>query len=720
MKKDRRKVDIKSKLVAAIAMLMVSCIMVVSSTYAWFTLSTAPEVTGISTAIGANGNLEMALLPGFNGDVAYTDVTDALKGIGDAQGNMTVVEKNTTWGNLVDLKDGSYGLNQITLNPSKLALSENKLADYYLGTPQYGADGRFIGLATSASAASYKNGTFGTNAFGVRAVGTSSGMSAMELAYRDVLSTANDAFNKAITQTKTATTNGGSALASMAVAKASGATSFGQEDIGKLKIAYTNIDTALNSVENALKQYIIAFALSNGSLNETTYLAAMEAMQDMDLAEMNSYASEAVKGYITALSGLRTNVAGKLSTLNGMTGESYSWTEISGFVTPLADIDTMKLNNNPIEYYMEKDGEGNWLHIDELIGNMSNLVLEVDGADTGIYAQMADFVGSYTAPVTISGSFAGITANNLAATMKVNTSENPAFLAGAKTAASNPVPGAFGTGGGSSLSDFYGYIIDMAFRTNAAGSSLQLQTEAVDRVYADNESNEYTMGHGSSMTFSVADVEGYSVEQLQELMGFIRVVFFNPADNSIFGYARLDASTAVVKGTSVTMQLKMWDESANDGAGAWADSSVITELTQNAATAVSTLVYLDGERLTNAHVANAELTGTMNIQFSSTAELKPMEYGDLRNGNTETKSEYNASVTFAGATLETKTVVADGSYTYNLKSYADSKSYNLDDYNIVIKMGGTDVTSDVFDPETGVLNITKVTGDIVVEVTLKG
>ena len=53
---------IKGKLTSAVAMLLVAVIMVVSSTYAWFTLSTAPEVTGITTAVGANGALEMALL----------------------------------------------------------------------------------------------------------------------------------------------------------------------------------------------------------------------------------------------------------------------------------------------------------------------------------------------------------------------------------------------------------------------------------------------------------------------------------------------------------------------------------------------------------------------------------------------------------------------------------------------------------------------------------
>ena len=52
-KMSKRRRDIKSKLMAAICMLLVSSIMMVSTTYAWFTLSTAPEVTGIQTAVGA-------------------------------------------------------------------------------------------------------------------------------------------------------------------------------------------------------------------------------------------------------------------------------------------------------------------------------------------------------------------------------------------------------------------------------------------------------------------------------------------------------------------------------------------------------------------------------------------------------------------------------------------------------------------------------------------
>ena len=118
-KQSKRQRDIKSKLMAAICMLLVSSIMMVSSTYAWFTLSTAPEVTGISTAVGANGNLEMALQP-LDGDSSKI-----VSGTGDSMAVKPVKDANTTWGNLVNLavtgSDG-YGLENISLYPAELKI----------------------------------------------------------------------------------------------------------------------------------------------------------------------------------------------------------------------------------------------------------------------------------------------------------------------------------------------------------------------------------------------------------------------------------------------------------------------------------------------------------------------------------------------------------------------------------------------------------------------
>ena len=79
-KKNMRQKSLRGKLIAAVAMLLVACVMMVSSTYAWFTLSTSPEVQGITTTIGANGNLEIALSP------ASGDPADITSGIGDTLG----------------------------------------------------------------------------------------------------------------------------------------------------------------------------------------------------------------------------------------------------------------------------------------------------------------------------------------------------------------------------------------------------------------------------------------------------------------------------------------------------------------------------------------------------------------------------------------------------------------------------------------------------------
>ena len=48
---------------SAVASLLVATIMLVSTTYAWITLSQAPEATGLQTNITGNGSLEIALMP---------------------------------------------------------------------------------------------------------------------------------------------------------------------------------------------------------------------------------------------------------------------------------------------------------------------------------------------------------------------------------------------------------------------------------------------------------------------------------------------------------------------------------------------------------------------------------------------------------------------------------------------------------------------------------
>ena len=58
----------------------------------------------------------------------------------------------------------------------------------------------------------------------------------------------------------------------------------------------------------------------------------------------------------------------------------------------------------------------------------------------------------------------------------------------------------------------------------------------------------------------------------------------------------------------------------------------ITTLDQGVGKKVSVLVYLDGTIVDNSMVpTKGSMNGTMNLQFSSSAELTPMNYGEYQN-----------------------------------------------------------------------------------------
>ena len=115
-----------------------------------------------------------------------------------------------------------------------------------------------------------------------------------------------------------------------------------------------------------------------------------------------------------------------------------------------------------------------------------------------------------------------------------------------------------------SLSDTYGYALDMAFRTNAANSYLKLQTAAAQRVYSDSTS-EATQGGGSTMTFTAVkddnDTAVLKDAQIVSLMQSIRVAFIDPDNGTLYGIATLENITANAAGTGMTGELTLKDVS---------------------------------------------------------------------------------------------------------------------------------------------------------------
>ncbi|MBO5069126.1 MAG: hypothetical protein J6C37_02010 [Roseburia sp.] len=192
MAKSKKKVSmpagIRNKLMAATCMLLVSCIMMISSTYAWFTLSTAPEVKNISTTVAGNGSLEIALMPedGLLGSIS-SGFSSSANG-----GTVELITANNTWGNVITMTaaDGTdvYGLKNVTLNPVSLnykVTSETEDAKVYdytkledttkpLAIPVFGYDGRVEKLDTEnigILAYSDESKKFSSTGYGVRAIG---------------------------------------------------------------------------------------------------------------------------------------------------------------------------------------------------------------------------------------------------------------------------------------------------------------------------------------------------------------------------------------------------------------------------------------------------------------------------------------------------------------------------------------------------------------------
>ena len=736
-KMSKRQKDLKSKLMAAICMLLVSSIMLVSTTYAWFTLSTAPEVTGITTAVGANGNLEMALLP--------ADQSASPEDFGITTGTpgaaLNQAAKNITWGNLVDLSDNTtYGLDKINLYPAAL----NTTSDGRVNTtaplmfPTYGADGRVNGLVGNTSTGIYStaNSTFSPDSFyGVRAVGSASGMTDRQLSYRNARTAAQGAMSYAAQLAGISLGANGDALANIAIKRATGGDKFTQDDINALQQIITDLtkdDGVLDQIETAYMQYLLALSASALSPSDAAWSAIKNAVEaedatlsgivtkltenGVDLSPFTAL-SDGIDKYDDMLDAVQS-AQSLLNTANkNDTSHEYAWTDIENVLTALANPASMKVNDIPVS---------------EIKENMSKLVTSALGgirvtlaSGAGVYADIADQTDNFSADIQIEKvEYAGETIGPLPA--KMNTSGmKPSYLEQVGTAVAGAGAPAGGEAGSVPITDMYGYIIDMAFRTNAASSSLVLQVPGVDRIYKENttgvevgENGQSTMGNGANMTFTSTNAT-FTNEMMARLMQAVRLVFFD-ANGNILKYGKLSTATTptaegglkadivlcdATSATSTTVYFtkvetgnptytvyctddtlavpfcRSYTEEVSSGegeeattttvtkwqtytpgegeaAGTWSEASdsrpgnipselVETEaglapsadqkimpLTQNNATRMSVMVYLDGENITNADVAatgSSSCNAKLNLQFASDANLTPMNYTPLMN-----------------------------------------------------------------------------------------
>lgn len=647
---------VKKKLTAAIAMLLVATIMMVSSTYAWFTLSTAPEVTGITTSVGANGNLEMALLK--KDTYNNTDAITSAVGDSSSAANKTAVTANVTWGNLVDLSDASYGLNNIKLMPARL-LAKNgadgaKIAGSAIAVADYGNDGRVTALNEGTVSGIYqvKSETDATKIFkvstdehGVRALGTASGMSQQQLAYRNAQGYMATYTAQAKTYAQQSLNLYGSQLANIAVQHAtatgnSDTTTYTKADAEAINGMLDQLTLSKNALEKALMYTVLAKVASKvGSAGDyATVKAAVEAT-DATLASVEAAAKTFVPseadGYVGAKTAWNTmTIPAKIDT---STKDSFTWEEMKAAVDGLMDTSKLKLNGVPVSGIKDNIQT----IVDDVLGG-KGLTLTMD-PNSGIYDNVAQACGNFSANVTIKEiSYNGISAKNVKATMTTGSTVSPAYMVKALTYAVGYGAPEQAAGEVQAITDTYAYAIDLAFRTNAANANLQLQTEAAQRIY-DGSTVQDTQGAGSNFTFTLG--ANFTADAAKKLAGCIYVVFVDNT-GSVVGTAGLDTSDEgwSVSGTEYKANLVMksvsFDADGKITDNGNATTSTITALAQNQAKVLTAYVYLNGDKVDNSMVAAngaVSMVGSLNLQFSTDQTLTPMDYTPLQqSGSTGT------------------------------------------------------------------------------------
>ena len=617
----------RKKLTAAIAMLLIAALMVVTATYAWFTLSTSPEVTGITTTVGANGNLEIALGSTEN----WGDPSLITSAVGDS--NLATILKNVTWGNIVDLSAVDYHLSDIILNPARLNIAGGKIGASPLLTPTYGNDGRVADLVANTVSGIFSEGSFKDGGNGVRVLGTASGMTDQQLAYRNAKSNIANAASSANAKAAASLNESGSKLADIIVQHA---TADGDADANTYNIEFidsmiTKLTDANTQYETVIRQYFIAAAASQLA-DKTTYDAAVSAINTTAITDLIATgvngitlpAGTAVKSIAdiyTANAAAIAEATTKLGTVGDKT--AASWTDTKAVLDPL--VNTANVTVNGIAASEVKN------RIDELASAVMGEGLKVEmPSGSGVYSNFADVGGNYSSSIVISQlTYGSVKLTNINATMTTKCTNNYAANIAYPTAPTGA------TGAGTAITDSYGYALDFWFRTNASGSDLLLQGDGAQRVYEDS-TNAATMGGGSYMEFESTNAN-YTTENVAKLMEAIRIVFADK-EGTPLAYAKLGATA--VTGSKVKAPIELWAATV-DGEGkitytgdAKLDSQKITALTANTPTAISVYVYLDGDVVDNGDVANAatSMTGSMNLQFASSATVTPMKNTPLFDG----------------------------------------------------------------------------------------
>lgn len=693
--------SLKSKLMATVSMLLVSAILLTNVSYAWFVLSTAPEVSGVSTTSGANGALEIALqsneTPG-----SVTRLQNITSGVGDSSSlkNQPIADANITWGNIVDVST-DYGLKDITLYPARLNLGVNNTVNLgnYLSVPQYGTDGRISGFKLS-NKVSYSDGAYVTNPnnYGVNVHGFPAD------AAEQVPIVSN--FQRAVVKDE--------AVKQVEVRRNTLRTSLidavEENGFGVIQLIFAVMlesdvynDVSQETIANLIEEFdevvtetavALRWALLANVMADTTrydpenpdhMIALGEIYRDFLTMDLTG---ELSANTIQSLAEPYAELEKAISTwkdVREMVDDALLLVDAGNYaVAGLQIIDKNHIfltlgTQEPLQLYsfeanFETSVVDDQRYEDYLyfVGSTENI------ASSGFFPAMASILGDYSADmlaylypddmIVFPSYIEGTEEFIFHSRSTCNYGDNPAkpvdgyneaenkgvlwnvYVEADEANASGIIPMTTTRGDVTA----YGYSVDFAFRSSEDGN-LALQQEGTSRIanpYDDpNNLNQNLQGAGSTVTF---DIYGdMTIDQVKRLLESLYVVFMNSDSGQIYGVGRVKPADVELLGVSVTAPLTLYsvdteamnDEDAPEGVlilGEPVKDNVITKLTKDKTAWITAIVYLNGDTVSSADVSavgQMSLIGSINLQFAlDGVDLEAMRYDDYYVAPTESQA----------------------------------------------------------------------------------
>lgn len=670
--------------VTAIAMLLVVSIsMLISSSFAWITLSRSPEVVGMETTFATNGNLEIAL-----SDIDGLEPDDTA--VGD--GGQDVRLSNVTWGNLVNLSSASYGLDQLTLRPA--ILNSGSLSKSPLYSVTYGEDGRIADIISDFAFTNYetKDGASaffvpenGQTKYGVRAV---SSVTYSSVSGDAQLMNLNNAVSRALTLATVdfQTLYGNKDYMNSITNLAGVYLSYRMDDVdqdctGYVEIIYTMMcdyyDT-LNLVGDALVAIANLHHFVYCNQNNETYNAftrdelnagtvkTVLAREGITLTAMDTYLKDCKTFFGTATeTGLFENY--KTNVYNvWQQGNSIGWELMRNYINPMANINTATINGTAAQSLGASDLAS--------IAFASNKVCELK---SGLIWDMDKMLGTKLSVTNVSVKAMGF---NITLSEIRTSAAAPFYMVDDKAAAEQKAAAGGLAATDAVAADTYGMVVDFWLRTNSPNALLTLEGELIKEtvVVTDEEGNPETDEEGNPIMQTI--VTGYSganriweandpelpilgtstsqgsgscyifypetPEEQAQALEMLRAmcIAFVSEDGTLLAQADLDTVNALEEygRILVPVQLRAKTITSTDPEGntVTENSYHITEMVQNEATRITALVYMDGSRLGNSQVLSAgSIKGQLNLQFGTSEDIVSMDDKELK------KEFYNITLT---------------------------------------------------------------------------